>query len=92
MANDAPAHRWPILLDLPNEEVVRIDFRDGQSFRLRCFGQVEDPVDGWTAEVVQALQPDDATLRRFFYPGSGMVFSEGDVTSIFREQTGEILV
>ena len=76
------------LLDLPNDEICRIELSDGEVFRLRGFGQVDDPADGWIAEVLELVRPTDDWSRRLYPVGSGVQFRSRNVTRIDSEKRG----
>ena len=82
--------RCSFLLGAPNTSVFRISLRRGDVFRLRCFSEVPDEPEGWCAEVVELVSTPDPARHKFFYPGSGIDFSESDVLEVLEEATNSI--
>ncbi len=83
------------LLLADDARVLRIVFRDSDTFRLRNFYQLDLSIygnhDQWSATVVEAVCGSHPDFMRLFLPGSGLDFITPDITTITDEQTGGLL-
>ena len=89
------SHACLFLSEMPPLRILKVSLRDGRTFRLRSFVQVDSSVydrpDGWSAVIVECVAPDDAWNRRLFHPGGDLDFYESDLGRIVDEKTGDVL-
>ena len=83
------------LLLADDARVLRIVFRDSDTFRLCNFYQLDPSIygihDQWSATVVQAICGRHPDFTRLFLPGSSLDFIAPDITTITDVQTGALL-